>query len=482
MSPQLILLSFLGYSVLLFIISFSTSRKATNDSFFLGNKVSPWWIVAYGMIGASLSGVTFISVPGSVGKDGFTYFIMVLGYFVGYLVIIKVLLPLYYKLNVTSIYTYFQERFGKTAYKSGASYFLLSRTIGASFRMFLIISILQSFVFNSFGIPFWVTTATFIMLILLYTFRAGIKTIVWTDTLQTTFMLASLFITMYFIVTKLGFSPRQLFDNLINSDYSETIITDWRHPRFYLKQFVAGALMSIVMTGMDQDMMQKNLSCRNIKDAQKNMFWMSVSLIPINLLFLVLGATLYIYAQNLGIVIPAKADQLFPYIAFNYLGPIAGITFIIGIIAAAYSSADSALTALTTSFSVDILNINSSEKYNNTQKIRLRKRVHIAVAFSVFVVIIIFNSINKESVINELFTVAGYTYGPILGLFSFGIFTKYNVNDKLILPVVIASPVICYLLSTYSDYLLMGYKFGFEILLINGFLTFIGLFIFRKAN
>jgi solute:Na+ symporter, SSS family len=482
MTPQLIFISFLIYSILLFIISYFTSKKANNDSFFSGNHVSPWWVVAYGMIGTSLSGVTFISVPGSVAKDGFSYLIMVLGYFLGYLFIIKILLPLYYKLNLTSIYTYFFTRFGLITYKSGASYFLLSRFIGSAFRMYLVVSILQVFVFNAWGIPFWVTTGSFILLILAYTFKAGIKTIVWTDTLQTSFMLASLIITFYIITNYLGITFKDLFTEIIDSDYSDTIITDWKHPKNYLKQFVAGAFMSIVMTGMDQDMMQKNLTCKNLKDSQKNMFWMSILLIPINLIFLFLGGALYIYAAKLGIILPEKADTVFPFLAFNHLGPIAGITFIIGLIAAAYSSADGAMTALTTSFSVDILNLNSSEKYLKKDKEKIRKIVHLGVAFTLFLLIVIFGNLNKESIINELFKIAGYTYGPILGLFSFGIFTKFIVKDKLVLPVVLLSPIISFFLDYFSEILFWGYKFGFELLLINGLITFIGLFIIRKNN
>jgi SSS family solute:Na+ symporter len=482
MTPKLILFAFLGYSFLLFMVSFITSRKANNDSFFRGNRVSPWWVVAYGMIGASLSGVTFVSVPGAVGNDGFSYIIMVLGYFLGYIVIMAVLLPLYYKLNLTSIYTYFDSRFGKTAYKSGASYFLISRVIGASFRMFLIISILQVFVFNTWGIPIWLTTAAFITLILLYTFQAGIKTIVWTDTLQTTFMLASVAISIYFIVNHMGIGFDALLKEVRDSNYSKAIISDWQHPKFYLKQFIAGVFMSIVMTGMDQDMMQKNLTCKNLKDAKKNIFWMSLSLIPINLIFLFLGAVLFLFAQKMGIAIPEKADTLYPLIAFDYLGPIAGATFIIGLIAAAYSSADSALTALTTSFSVDILDLEKKDHLSKEKKIQIRKRVHIAVALVLFLVIIIFSSINKDSVINELFTVAGYTYGPILGLFSFGLLTNIKVKDRLIIPVVMAAPILSYLLNIYSKTLFGGYEFGFELLIINGLLTFAGLYLIREVK
>jgi len=480
MSPELILITFLVYTVLLFGISIFTSHNANNESFFVGNKKSPWFLVAYGMIGASLSGVTFISIPGAVGKDSFSYLIMVLGYFIGYLLIIKILLPIYYKLNVISIYSYFQNRFGFFTYKSGAFYFLLSRIIGASFRMFLIIKVLQIFVFDNWNIPFEVTVAAFILLILLYTFKAGIKTIVWTDTLQTTTMLVSVGLTLYFIASQMNINLEDLYQKVIISDYSKIMITDWHHSRFFVKQFVAGIFISIVMTGMDQDMMQKNLTCKTLKDAQKNMFWMSASLIPINIIFLFLGASLFIFANHVGINIPEKADLLFPTIAIEHLGSIAGITFIIGLIAAAYSSADSALTALTTSFSVDILNLKNNNKYTPKQQIKIRKWVHLGVAFVLFLVIILFNLINKDSVINELFTVAGYTYGPLLGLFTFGIFTKYRIKDNQVVAVVILAPLLSYLIHSFSEELFFGYKFGFELLLINGLFTFIGLLIIKE--
>ena len=480
MSPELILITFLVYTIMLFGVSHLTSRNANNESFFVGNRKSPWFLVAYGMIGASLSGVTFISIPGAVGKDSFSYLMMVFGYFFGYLLIIKVLLPIYYKLNVTSIYSYFQDRFGFYTYKSGATYFLISRVIGASFRMFLIIKVLQVFVFNNWHIPFGVTVASFILLILLYTFKAGIKTIVWTDTLQTTFMLASVGLTLYFISSEMNLGISGLFDKIMVSDYSKVVITDWHHSHFFIKQFVAGIFMSIVMTGMDQDMMQKNLTCKTLKDARKNMFWMSASLIPINIIFLFLGASLFLFAAFSGIDIPEKADLLFPAIALQQLGPVAGITFIIGLIAAAYSSADSALTALTTSFSVDILNLEENNKYTPKQQIKIRKQVHIGVAFLLFLVIMLFNLINEDSVINELFTAAGYTYGPLLGLFTFGIFTRYRITDKHVVAVVVLAPLLTYLFQSYSEQLLFGYKFGFELLLVNGLLTFLGLLLIRK--
>ncbi len=483
MQPHWILISFLAYTALLFAVSFFTSRKANNDSFFRANKQSPWYIVAYGMIGASLSGVTFISVPGAVGKTYFSYLMVVFGYLFGYWVIIKLLLPLYYKLNLTSIYTYLKGRYGIYAYKSGAIYFLISRVIGASFRMFLVVSVLQYFVLDYYGIHFVVTVGVFILLILLYTMKAGIKTIVWTDTLQTTFMLASVVISLYFIVKGMDMEIGDLVQKIKESNYSKVVITDWHSELYYLKRFVGGIFITIVMTGLDQDMMQKNLSCKNLKEAQKNMTWMSLSLVPINLLFLTLGAALYIYASYLNVDIPAKADQLFPLLAIQNMGAASGIVFIIGLIAAAYSSADSALTSLTTSMSVDIFNLEDRTDLDDKQKIRWRKNIHFGMSFIVFLVIVLFSTINKDSVITELFKVAGYTYGPLLGLFAFGLFTKYKVKDNFIPIVVILAPIISYGFNVIIP-IFTGYKFDFEILVLNGLLTFIGLFLIsiRKEN
>ncbi len=478
MQPIWILYSFIIYTAILLLLSFITSRRANNDSFFRANKQSPWYIVAYGMIGASLSGVTFVSVPGAVGKSHFSYLVMVFGYLFGYYVIIKFLLPLYYKLNLTSIYGFLKNRFGIEAYKSGAIFFLISRVIGASFRMFLVVSILQYFVLDYYNIPFSLTVGVFILLILLYTMKAGIKTIVWTDTLQTTFMLASVVLSLYFISKSMAIDISTLFHRIAGSEYSKVINADWHSPRFFVKQFVSGMFITIVMTGLDQDMMQKNLSCKNLKEAQKNMTWMSLSLVPINLLFLTLGAALFLYADYLHIAIPSKADHLFPLLAFDNMGLISGIVFIIGLIAAAYSSADSALTSLTTSMSVDIFNLETRNDLNSNQKIVWRKYIHLGMSALVFFVILIFNSINKDSVINELFKVAGFTYGPLLGMFSFGLFTKIKVKPGLIPLIVVLSPIISYAINQFAP--LLGYNFGFEILLVNGLITFAGLWAIRE--
>ncbi len=479
MSAQLILISFLVYTALLFSISWITSRRSDNEAFFLGNRESPWYIVAYGMIGASLSGVTFISIPGDVGNTYFSYMVIVIGYLLGYFIIANVLLPLYYKLKLTSIYAYLEERFGNRSYKSGAIFFLISRIIGASFRMFLVVNVLQLFVFDTWDVPFWFTVSLFMALIWLYTYKAGIRTIIWTDTLQTTFMLVSVVITIIIIATDMDMSMGALISEVRESEYSQMFFTSWQDRHFFLKDFLAGVFIAIVMTGLDQDMMQKNLSCRNLRDAKKNMYWLGAALVPANLIFLFLGAVLYFYAASNGMLLPDRSDDLFPIIALNYLGPLAGVVFITGLISAAYSSADSALTALTTSFSVDILNINKKDHYSESKKKRIRIMVHVGVSLVVLMVIILFRAINDESVISRLFTIAGYTYGPLLGMFSFGLLTRYGVRDKWVPLVVVISPIVCYILSTYDQLLLNGYNFGFELLILNGIFTFLGLWMIR---
>ena len=479
MTPSLIFLSFLAYTVLLFVVTWITTRKANSESFFIGNKSSPWYVVAYGMIGASLSGVTFMSVPGYVGSTQFSYMLVVVGYLFGYTVIATVLMPLYYRLNLTSIYTYLEQRFGFWSYKSGAFFFLLSRTIGASFRMFLVVNVLQVFVFDAWNIPFFVTVSIFIALIILYTLKGGIKTIIWTDTLQTTFMLLAVGLSIYLISKDLHFDLKHLFSTVWESDYSKVVVTDWHSKQFFLKQIISGVFIAIVMTGLDQEMMQKNLSCRNICEAQKNMFTFSIVLVFVNLMFLFLGAVLYIYSSTHGIELPTRTDDLFPMIAIKYLGPLAGLVFIIGLISAAYPSADGALTSLTTSFSIDILGLNKRTDLTEEQKKRLRYKVHIAFALLLLLVIVLFRAINDRAVIDKLFTVAGYTYGPLLGMYAFGLFTRLQVKDKYVPWVAVSSPVLCFLLSEYSKVLLFGYVFGFELLIVNGLFTFIGLFAIR---
>ena len=479
MTPTLIFISFLAYTILLFAVTWITTRKANNESFFIGNKASPWFVVAYGMIGASLSGVTFMSVPGWVGATQFSYLLVVAGYMIGYTVIATVLMPMYYRLNLTSIYSYLEQRFGFWSYKTGAFFFLLSRTIGASFRMFLVVNVLQVFVFDAWNIPFIVTVSIFIALIIMYTLKGGIKTIIWTDTLQTTFMLLAVGLSIYLISKDLQFDFRHLISTVWNSDYSNIVVTDWHSKQYFLKQILSGAFIAIVMTGLDQEMMQKNLSCRNIGEAQKNMFSFSIVLVFVNLMFLFLGAVLYIYSTKHGIELPARTDDLFPMIAIKYLGPLAGLVFIIGLISAAYPSADGALTSLTTSFTIDFLGLNKRDDLNEEQKKSMRYKVHLSFAFLLLLVIVLFRAINDRAVIDKLFTVAGYTYGPLLGLYAFGLFTRFQVKDKFVPYVAISSPIFCYVLSDFSVQLLNGYKFGFELLIINGLYTFIGLWLLR---
>lgn len=479
MSPLLILGIFLIYTLLLFAITWFTSRKADSQSFFLGNKVSPWFVVAYGMIGASLSGVTFMSVPGWVKDTQFSYMIVVLGYLFGYFVIALVLLPLYYRLKLTSIYSYLDQRFGFWSYKTGAGFFIISRTLGASLRMFLVINVLQIFVFDAWNVPFWVNVLVFILLIILYTLKGGIRTIIWTDTLQTTFMLLAVVLSVIYISKDLDISLPKLFATVKDSSVSRMFITDWHHPRFFLKQFFSGMFITIVMTGLDQEMMQKNLSCKNIKEAQKNMFTFSAILVFVNLLFLFLGALLLIFVQNKGVVV-TSSDDIFPTVAIRYLGPMAGVVFLIGLISAAFPSADGALTSLTTSVSIDFLGLERKKDISERKKTRIRYVVHFTIALVFFISVLIFSILNDRAVIDKLFTIAGYTYGPLLGLYSFGLFTKRLVKDKVTPFIAIFSPVACYFLSKYSVELFNGYKFGFELLLVNGLLTFIGLFLFSR--
>ena len=480
MSPTLILTIIVIYFAVLMLVGHLTSKGADNSSFFIGEKKSPWYLVAFGMIGTSLSGVTFISVPGWVANTQFGYMQMVLGYLLGYTFIALVLMPLYYRLNLTSIYTYLKTRFGVHSYRTGAWFFLLSRTIGAAFRLYLVAGVLQLTIFNAWGVPFWVTVLATILLIWLYTYKGGIKTIIWTDTLQTLFMLVAVGLTVFIIGQELNLSASQLINSIRDSEYSRVFFfDDVQAGSYFWKQFFTGAFISIVMTGLDQDMMQKNLSCRNIEDAQKNMFSFSVVLVGVNLVFLALGALLYIFAEAKGIAIPAKGDDLYPVLATQgHLPIIVGIMFILGLIAAAYSSADSALTALTTSICVDILDIEDKEKRD--QEV-LRKKMHVVMSLVLFATILVFRVINDESVISSLFKFAGFTYGPLLGLYAFGLSSKRAIRDKLAPVVCILSPLICALVFWFPE-LIGGYQFKFEILILNGFLTYCGLWVISRPS
>lgn len=481
MEANHILLLILAYFFLLILISYFTNKGGSNDDFFKAGKQSPWYLVAFGMIGASLSGVTFISVPGWVEASKFSYFQVVLGYVVGYFVIGTVLLPLYYRMNLTSIYTYLEERFGNSSYKTGASFFLLSRIVGSSFRLYLVAIVLQTLIFDDMNIPFWVTVSITIAFIWLYTFKSGIKTIVWTDTLQTLFMLIAVGVTVYYVAEDLGLSGSALISFVSESNLSQVFFfDDWKSGDHFVKQFISGAFIAIVMTGLDQDMMQKNLTCRTLKDAQKNMFWFTIVLVFVNLAFLVLGVLLTVYARGNGI--EAYGDQLYPVLASSgEFGMSVAVLFIIGLIAAAYSSADSALTALTTSFSIDILEI-EKKKYDERKQIRIRKRVHILISLSLIAVILIFKYlIANESVIAKLFVFAGYTYGPLLGMYAFGLFTKWQVKDKLVPIVAVITPFLGYFISALCE-AYFNFDFGFFILILNGSLTFLGLVLIRTQQ
>jgi Na+/proline symporter len=475
MTPTLVLLIIAIYSLVLFYIAFKTGKNESNEAFFVAKKQSPWIVVAYGMIGASLSGVTFMSVPGWVGDTHFKYLMVVVGYLIGYAVIALVLMPLYYRMNLTTIYTYLDQRFGTRAHKTGSFFFILSRTIGASFRIYLVVHVLQTFVFDAWNVPFIVTIILFLALVILYTYRGGIKTIIWTDTLQTTFMLLAVIVSIFLIIKELDISFGQLVHNVWNSELSQMIDYDINSRQYYWKQLISGAFIAIAMTGLDQEMMQKNLSIRTLKDAQKNMFSFSIALFFVNLMFLFLGAALYVLVESKGIALPKSSDDLFPMISIQYLSPLAGIMFIIGLISAAYPSADGALTSLTTAFSIDFLGLDKNDKLTEKEAQKVRHQVHIGFAVILFLVIYIFSLINDRAVIDKLFTVAGYTYGPLLGLFAFGILSKRKVNDLYVPFVAVLSPVICYFISEYSVQLFNGYKIGFELLLLNGLLTYLGL-------
>jgi Na+/proline symporter len=480
MSPFLVLSILVVYFLALIAISFVTSKGADSNTFFTAHRQSPWYLVAFGMIGASLSGVTFVSVPGKVGQIGFAYFQIVLGYLLGYWVIIGVLLPLYYRLNVISIYTYLEQRFDTISYKTGALFFLVSRTIGSSLRLFLAATVLQLFLFDAWGVPFFVTVATTIALIWVYTFKGGIKTIVWTDSFQTLFLVTAVAVTVWQIANKLDFNFGTMISAIQGDGYARIFyFDDVKSPLFFPKQFFGGAFIAIAMTGLDQEIMQKNLTCKTLGDAQKNMFWFSLTLVAVNLLFLTLGALLYIYSAQKGLAIPELTDELYPKLAFNELGPMVGILFLLGITASSYASADSALAGLTTSFCIDFLQFK-----NKTEAVKQRQKfiVHLGFSLLFLLIIVIFKEMNKKSVIDAVLNIAGYTYGPLLGLFSFGVFTQRKVSGFLVPVMCVVSPMLSYLLSANSAVWFDGYKIGIEILVINGMITFFGLFLISKIK
>ena len=478
-SPLFILSLIIGYFLVLVGIAYYTGKEDSNESFFKANRNSPWYLVAFGMVGASLSGVTFISVPGWIKDSQFTYFQVVMGYLVGYFVVAYVLLPVYYKNNVTSIYEYLNTRFGKNSHRAGAFFFFLSRVLGAAFRLFLVAIVLQQFIFDAWNIPFEITVILSIVLIWVYTQRGGIKTIVFTDTLQTSLMILSVVLSIAYINEALDWSFSEFLASTEFSQYNSVFVTDSILSRnHFLKSFIGGAFVTICMTGLDQDMMQKNLSCRNLKDAQKNMVVFSFVLVFVTGLFMLLGSLLYIYAESQGIEVPLmdgspKTDLLFPEIALNgRLGIAVAVTFILGLIAAAYSSADSALTSLTTSFCIDFLNL---EKYPEKKQKSIRKKTHIGMSVLLILVVILFKYILDRNVIDGLLTVAGYTYGPLLGLFAFGIFTSYKIHDRHVWWVLLGALALISIIGNLDAATLGGYQLGYELLPLNGLLTFLGL-------
>jgi SSS family transporter len=479
MNPYLVLGIVLGYFFVLMAISWFTSRNADTQAFFTANRKSPWYLVAFGMVGATLSGVTFISVPGEVGNSAFSYMQFVFGNIVGYWLVAGILLPLYYKLNLVSIYSFLEERFGTKSYKTGSFFFLVSKLIGAAFRLFLVAGVLQIAFFDAFNIPFSLTVIVTIALIWVYTFKGGIKTIVWTDTLQTLFLVSAVIFTIVAISRSLNLNLSGLINEISQNSNSQIFFWDWRSGNNFFKQFFAGMFITIVMVGMDQDMMQKNLTCKNKREAQKNMLVFSFSFLITVFLFLSLGVMLYIFAAKNGISIPESTDDLYPLLALHYFGLPVGIAFLLGITAAAYSSADSALTALTTSFSVDFLRI---ERFDEKKRKSIKMWSHLMFSVLLIIVILLFKAINNQSIVVAVFKVAGYTYGPILGLFVFGMYSKRIVTDKWVPLVGISAPIICYFISKYSEIILNGYKFGFELLILNGLITIAGLLLISKKR
>ncbi|RJP31170.1 MAG: sodium:solute symporter [Candidatus Omnitrophota bacterium] len=479
MNPVIVIGIVLGYFFLLLIISFFSAKTADSKTFFTANKQSPWYIVAYGMVGASISGITYISVPGEVCNSQWTYFQMVIGYVFGIAMTAIILLPLYYRLNLVSIYSYLETRFGFWSYKTGAAFFLLSQSVVAAFRLYLMARVLQVGFFDGYGIPFEVTVFVTLALIWLYTYRAGIKTIVYTDTLQTTFLLLAAILSILILMNDLRWTVSDFFAFARGNPDTKMFVWQWSSDRNFFKLLLTGAFLTLVTNGLDQSVMQKHLTCRTLKDAQKNMFWFCVLLALTNLLFLGLGILLRQFALQNGIAIPPRTDDLYPLLAIHHFHAFAGIVFLLGISAAAYSSADSALTGLTTSFCVDFLNYKDQES-----ELLQRKRflIHFSFSLLLYLIIVIFKIINDESVINAFIRVSGYTYGPLLGLYAFGLFTQRRVHDRWVPLLCILSPLISILLYFYSETWLWGYKFGFEILLVNSAFTFAGLFFLRERK
>jgi Na+/proline symporter len=490
MSPLLIISCIGLYFGGLLLIAYLTSKNSTAESYFSGNHTSPWYAVAFGMIGDSLSGVTYISVPGKVGGANFSYLQLVLGYFVGYFIISKVLLPIYYKMNLVSIYTYLETRFGRHTQKTGAFFFILSRILGASGRLYLAAGVIQFFVFDqikSVHVPFWLSVSVILVLMLLYTYKGGIKTLVWTDTFQSLFLVLGVVVSIAIIIDKMDIGFGQAITNIASSDYSKTFFWDWHKPNFFVKEFIGGIFIAVAMTGLDQNMMQKNLSCKSLADAQKNIFWFSIVMVIVNIFFLSLGVLLYQYYAHAAIDLPMNAetgkiitDKVFPNLALNHLGMFAGLIFIIGLTAATFSSADSVLTTLTTSTYIDMLEYDRNTALTDEQKSKRRTYIHIGFAVILWLVIIVFDILNQRAIIDTILMLAGYTYGPLLGLFAIGLFTKQQFSDRLVPVVCVVAPIITYILANYVVKTMTTYEIGNELILINAGITILGLMFVRK--
>lgn len=480
MQSYILLIVFLAYLLMLFGISWYTSRKADNKSFFQGDKKSPWPIVAYGMLGASISGVTFISVPGNLVNTNFYYMPLVFGFFFGYVIIATVLLPLYYKMNLVSIYGYLENRLGLKSYKTGAVFFMISRILGATVRVFLIVLVLFNLIPADINVPFLVVTIVFMLLIYLYTYKGGVKAIVWTDCLQTTFTLVAVVLTIVAICSKMGWSFSDMAQTVKESTFSKMFDMDWGSKTHFLKQFLSGIFITVSAVGLDQGMMQKNISVNNIKNAQKNMFSTSIILVFANFLFVLLGAVLVIFMQSKGVAI-ADSDNIFGTIAVNYLGTAVAIFFVIGLISSSFPSAAGALTALTTSFCIDFLRIDKRTDMSEKRKVSVRRMVHFAYCILFIILIMVFFASKSDAVINLVYMMAAYTYGPLLGLFFFGILTKRNVKDGIVPYIAFASPILCWVLD-YCSSKFLDFGLGFTILIVNGLLTFIGLYVFSNSK
>ena len=480
MSAPLLFLFVLIYFVILLGVAKITGKNSNNMSFFIGNKNSHWMLVAFGMIGTSLSGVTFVSVPGAVGKDSFHYLQITIGYVIGYFAIAYVLLPIYYKLNLTSIYHYLEQRLGFNAYKTGASFFVLSRTLGATARLYLVVKILQVFILDNMGVPFWATTLVILIMILLYTYEGGVKTIVWTDTLQTSGMLLGLIICSIYILNNMHFSFADGLNAMHVKGLSSVFNTDVNSKTFFLKQIIGGAFITLTMTGLDQEMMQKNISVKTLKDAQKNMVTIGFTMLLVISLFLYLGGLIHLYAGQNNI--QASGDDLFPTLALFHMPPYISIIFILALISALFPSADGAITALTSSFCIDLLGMQRNIEWDEVKKKKIRQRVHLCFAFLFFIMVLVFKWIDNKSIIDLLLKIASYTYGPLLGLFAFGILTKRRLQDKwAFLPCFIA-PLLCLALDYMQPFLFGNFRIGQELLIINGLITFIGLCLISSPN